>query len=146
MRLTSFRNEFVEYLPEELSEGTLYISLSHRTVAHLCACGCRQEVVTPLAPSEWVLFFDGVSVSLHPSIGNWNFSCRSHYFIRNSKVSWAGDMNKNEIERVRKLSQAERGSFAETKAGQTGNSTGSSQNMSWPNSLWERIRKLFTRR
>ncbi|WP_353963011.1 DUF6527 family protein [Streptomyces sp. NBC_00365] len=37
------------------------------------SCGCGRKVVTPLAPQEWKLTLDGVSVSLHPSIGNWSF-------------------------------------------------------------------------
>jgi hypothetical protein len=32
--------------------------------------------------------YDG-KVSLHPSIGNWSFPCRSHYWIRGNEVVWA---------------------------------------------------------
>jgi hypothetical protein len=34
------------------------------------------------------LFFDGETVSLSPSIGNFEFSCQSHYFIRKNLVVW----------------------------------------------------------
>ena len=34
--------------------------------------------------------FDGESVSLNPSIGNWYLHCRSHYLIRKGKVIEAG--------------------------------------------------------
>ncbi|WP_425414045.1 DUF6527 family protein [Pleomorphomonas oryzae] len=57
---------------------------------HRCCCGCGSEVVTPLSPTDWKLTFDGVSVSLDPSVGNWSLNCRSHYWIKNNKAVWAG--------------------------------------------------------
>ncbi|MFV0453908.1 MAG: DUF6527 family protein [Pseudomonas sp.] len=156
MKVGSFRHEFMDYLPEELSEGTLYISLPHRTVAHLCACGCRREVVTPLAPTEWGLYFDGVNVSLHPSIGNWNFACRSHYFIRNSQVRWAADMSKAAVDGVRAQSQAQRKVYSGHKPISAREELGSEahpaqQGATWLGpfrlgSLWERMRKLLAKK
>jgi len=81
--------EFVESFPETLAQGVLYVSMPYATATHRCACGCGNEVVTPFSPTDWQLQFDGVSVSLTPSIGNWNFPCRSHYFIRHNRVQWA---------------------------------------------------------
>src|ERR1700722_5844351 len=67
--------------------------MKYATAVHLCCCGCEREVVTPFAPTDWQLVFDGVTVSLHPSIGNWNFPCRSHYIIAHNRViealSWS---------------------------------------------------------
>jgi hypothetical protein len=80
----TFKHEFVQFIPEELQEGTVYVSIRFATVSHLCACGCKTKVVTPLKPTDWKLTFDGKTISLHPSIGNWNFPCRSHYWIRNN--------------------------------------------------------------
>lgn len=94
----TFRHEFVQFIPEELQEGTVYISIRFATVAHLCACGCKTKVVTPLKPTDWKLTFDGKSISLDPSIGNWNFPCRSHYWIRNNRVRWDQDWSKDRIE------------------------------------------------
>jgi Family of unknown function (DUF6527) len=37
--------------------------------------------------------FDGRSISLDPSIGNWGFQCRSHYWIKNNRVVWAESEN-----------------------------------------------------
>ena len=42
--------------------------------------------------------FDGKTVSLHPSIGNWSFACRSHYWVRNNRVQWAEDWSKERID------------------------------------------------
>lgn len=77
---------FVARIPERLDAGTLYVSIEATTAVHLCACGCGREVVTPLSPVGWQVIFDGDSVSLYPSIGNWDFPCRSHYWIERGRV------------------------------------------------------------
>jgi hypothetical protein len=91
------RFEFVEYIPKDLKNNTIYISISCRTAVHKCCCGCGYEVVTPLSPTGWQLIFNGESISLYPSIGNWSFPCRSHYWIRNNIVQWAPKWSKKEI-------------------------------------------------
>jgi hypothetical protein len=91
------KHEFVEHIPEHLEEGVIYVSISFGTVVHRCACGCGNEVVTPLSPTDWSLIFDGESISLHPSIGNWSFACQSHYWIRNNEVRWSRKWSKTEI-------------------------------------------------
>lgn len=88
MRRTSLNHEFVEFIPSELQEGTLYVSVQYATAVHTCACGCGNKIVTPISPAGWRLLFDGDSVSLTPSIGNWQFPCRSHYWIKSNKVRW----------------------------------------------------------
>ena len=88
-RNASLAHEFVEYVPAELAEGILYISIPYRTVVHRCACGCGNKVVTPISPADWQLFYDGDTVSLTPSIGNWGFPCRSHYWIKASQIRWS---------------------------------------------------------
>ena len=94
----TLKHEFVQFIPEELQEGTIYVSIRFATVAHLCACGCRTKVVTPLKPADWKLTFDGKTVTLDPSIGNWSFPCRSHYWVRNNRVQWADDWSNARIE------------------------------------------------
>lgn len=80
------KHRFIEHIPENLEEGILYISIEHCVAIHKCACGCGKEVVTPISPNGWKLIFDGETISLNPSIGNWNLECKSHYFIRNNCV------------------------------------------------------------
>tara|TARA_A100001015_G_scaffold318690_1_gene439319 strand:+ start:1418 stop:1828 length:411 start_codon:yes stop_codon:yes gene_type:complete len=94
-------HKFVEFIPEQIQENTIYISTEYSTAVHKCCCGCGIEVVTPFSPTDWKLIFDGNSITLSPSIGNWNFDCRSHYFIRNNKVRWAGSWTDEEIEQGR---------------------------------------------
>jgi hypothetical protein len=47
--------------------------------------------------------FDGVSISLWPSIGNWNFPCRSHYIVKANRIieatPWSQTMVEAERER-----------------------------------------------
>src|SRR3546814_4876362 len=87
----------VETIPTRLQAGELYISKRYRTSVHLCCCGCGLEVVAPLNPAKWQLteYRDG-SVSLFPSIGNWSFPCRSHYWIERSRVRWSHAMRSEE--------------------------------------------------
>ncbi len=91
------RYEFVEFVPEGISQGVLYISIPYATAVHLCCCGCGHEVVTPLSPTDWRLIFDGTTVSLDPSIGNWSFDCQSHYFIKRNRIEWWDKWSKERI-------------------------------------------------
>lgn len=113
MRQTHLSPEFVEYIPERLEKGVLYISQRYGTAAHKCCCGCGKEVITPLNPTDWSLRVDDGVVTLHPSIGNWSFACRSHYWIRRSKVVWAGQMSPQEIERGRAIDRATKQAYFE---------------------------------
>ncbi len=97
MKRDSLAHEFVETIPSHLDEGTLYVSVPYRTAVHLCACGCGNRVVTPLRPSRWQLYFDGESVSLSPSVGSWQFPCRSHYWIEKDCIRWARQWTDKEI-------------------------------------------------
>lgn len=96
-RLTRIAHSFVEHVPTSLEEGTLYVSVEFGTAVHLCCCGCGSEVVTPLTPVDWKLVYDGEAISLDPSIGNWSFACRSHYWIERNRVHWARSWSDEEI-------------------------------------------------
>jgi hypothetical protein len=101
MKASDIEHRFVEAIPEKLENCVLYVSIDFATVVHMCLCGCGQEVVTPLSPTDWKITFDGETVSLDPSVGNWSFDCQSHYWIRRNKVRWAGQMSEEQIARVR---------------------------------------------
>lgn len=102
-RRLSVTHQFVNYVPERLDEGVLYVSIEYATVVHRCLCGCGEEIVTPLTPTDWELSFDGESISLAPSIGNWNLPCRSHYWITKNRVQWSGRWSQSEIDQGRQL-------------------------------------------
>lgn len=91
------KHEFVEFIPQELREGTIYVSVAYATAVHKCCCGCGKEVVTPISPTDWELLFDGKSISLNPSIGNWGFPCQSHYWIERDNVIWAPKWSRERI-------------------------------------------------
>lgn len=91
-------HKFVEAIPEKIEEKTLYIAMEYATAVHKCCCGCGQEVVTPLSPTDWKLTYNGVSVSLSPSIGNWSFKCQSHYWITENNLKWAEQWSPERIE------------------------------------------------
>jgi len=95
-------HKFVQFIPRELEPNTVYISIPYATAIHNCCCGCGNRVVTPLSPADWRLIFDGRSISLEPSIGNWSFPCRSHYWIRNNRVMWSDDWTDDEIDAARR--------------------------------------------
>lgn len=100
--MRTLEHRFVEHAPEQLEEGVLYVSIPFETVLHKCCCGCGKEVVTPLSPAAWRLTFNGETISLYPSIGNWNFECQSHYWIENNQVIWDTHFTKKQIKLVRK--------------------------------------------
>jgi len=108
MRRMSITHEFVEYVPTELADGILYISITYRTAVHRCACGCGNKVVTPITPADWQLYYNGDTVSLTPSIGNWGFHCHSHYWIDAGRIRWAGAWTSKQISAGRARDDHER--------------------------------------
>lgn len=115
-RRQQLAHQYVEFIPRELDEGILYISQRFNTASHLCCCGCGLKVVTPLNPAKWQLKDHGHTVSLSPSIGLGSFPCRSHYWIRQSRVDWYPNMT--DAQTARAQSADERASQA--YAGETG--------------------------
>lgn len=89
--------KFVKFIPKELEEGMIYVSGEYATTVHKCACGCGEKVVLPLHPTDWWLKFDGESITMRPSVGNWGFPCRSHYLITANRIEWAGNWTDAQI-------------------------------------------------
>ena len=113
MRQTHFSHQIVEFIPECLEEGMLYVSHRYKTAVHKCACGCGAEVVTPLSPADWSIQIENGRATLDPSIGNWSFVCGSHYFIRRGIVVWAGQLSRRQIERGRAFDRKARQQYFE---------------------------------
>lgn len=89
MTVHSYALREVVSFPRPLEEGVLYVSERFAASAHKCACGCGNEVILALNPAQWrfVKHEDG-KASLHPSINNLAFPCRSHYWVRRGQVDW----------------------------------------------------------
>lgn len=89
MKQYSYTTKFVDHMPEQLEEGVLYLAPHYDCAMHKCMCGCGESVCTPLGENGWSWSKDsGGNVSLHPSIGNFQYPCKSHYFLKNGKVQW----------------------------------------------------------
>lgn len=91
------RIERVRTMPTVLEPGVLYVSDEYGTAAHLCACGCGSKIRTPLGPTEWSVQDMPEGPTLYPSVGNWQKPCRSHYFIMDGDIRWAGEMSEEKI-------------------------------------------------
>jgi len=111
MRHSHLAHRFVQHIPDKLEPGVLYISMEYGTAAHGCCCGCGEEVVTPFTPTDWNMTFDGETVSLNPSIGNWTLACRSHYVIKQGRVIEAGPWTDKQIEGERHRDRAAKARF-----------------------------------
>ena len=108
------QHKFVDFIPDNIEDGVLYISLDFGTVIHNCACGCGNEVNTPLSPTAWRMIYNGESISLKPSIGNWSFECKSHYWITKSEIEWSSSWTDDRIKRIRKEENDERNKHYES--------------------------------
>lgn len=141
------QHEFVDVIPAHLREGTLYVCIPYATVVHQCCCGCGTEVVTPLSPTDWKLIFDGDTMSLDPSIGNWGFACESHYWISRSRVHWARKWTQDEVAEGRHFDRDAKDNFYADPAAygshkQHDGSTGTSPDTA-TNRLWHRLQRWW---
>ena len=97
-RIDRLTTVFVEDIPEQLEDGFLYVSRECHVALHNCACGCGEEVTTPLVATEYELVMDDEGASIWPSIGNHDFPCGSHYIIKGGRIHWAGKMTRRQID------------------------------------------------
>ena len=84
------------YIPENIEDGSLYISLPYGTAIHNCPCGCGLKTVTPFTTNnfdtkdKWSLNFENIGddkyVTINPSI--LNRSCGTHYYIIKNKINY----------------------------------------------------------
>jgi Family of unknown function (DUF6527) len=147
MKGIALRHKFVESLPDALEDNTVYVCMELATSAHKCCCGCGREVITPLSPTDWKLIYDGRTVTLHPSIGNWNFPCRSHYLIRRNRVEWAPAWSEDEGRLEQMRDRRAKALYFDSLNGLTGPST---ENLSKvpPQRMgpWKRLKSWWTDR
>jgi len=138
------KHQFVEFIPDQLEQGTIYVSIRFATASHLCCCGCGNRVVTPIQPTDWKLIFDGKTVSLDPSIGNWSFPCQSHYWIRNDSVKWAPKWSREQIERGRVRDEFAKQTYFGAAAPPTEDSADSPVTTKPKRSWWQAAREWWT--
>lgn len=136
MKIKNLKPEYVEHLPDQLAEGVLYICEDFELTAHKCCCGCGEDVITKLGHAKWELIKNQNTVSLYPSIGNWNYKCQSHYWIRKNRVLDAGMMSEKEISYIQEKDRRERYAYIESIKEEKGLMTGVSK-------IWKRIREFI---
>lgn len=83
-------------LPESIKEKTIYIigeKNSPWLIAFTCPCGCKENIQLNLlkeADPNWrfkITYKNKINIS--PSV--WRTTgCKSHFFVRNSKIDWVG--------------------------------------------------------
>lgn len=115
MKHSQLMHRFVRTIPKELEPGVLYVSMEYATAIHACCCGCGNQVVTPFSPTDWQMTFDGEAISLSPSIGNWNFPCRSHYLIKSGRVVVAESWNSRQVMAGRSQDHANKANYYQPK-------------------------------
>ncbi len=138
-RVRTFEHRFVASAPRELEQGILYVSVEFATALHHCACGCGLKVVTPFSPNDWSMTFDGKTVSLSPSIGNWSLPCRSHYFIRQGRIKWADDWSNKQIQFNREQDRSRKRPKVERVNSPQKVQQSMSLNESWIGRLWRKF-------
>ncbi len=99
------RLQRVHYMPKVLEPGVLYVSEEFGAAAHLCACGCGSKIRTPLGPTDWSLKETDNGPTLHPSIGNWQLPCQSHYLIIEGQVIWCPKWTPDQIAKGRRTEE-----------------------------------------
>lgn len=89
-KINEVKPVYVDYMPDAMEPGKLYISTQFELAIHLCACGCGGQTVTPLKEGEWKLTDKGGVITLRPSIGNFSGEnpYHAHYYITDNKIEW----------------------------------------------------------
>lgn len=145
IRWLRLEHRFVKHIPECLEPGVLYVSIEYASAAHSCCCGCGEEVVTPFTPTDWKMTFDGETISLWPSVGNWNLRCRSHYVIDRGRVLESGAKSDARIaaERQRDKAAKERYHELSRTAPTPEHAPVTTPSAAEPAGWWSRLRRRF---
>lgn len=149
LKIKKLKNHFIRNIPRELEVGVLYISMEYATAVHSCCCGCGEQVVTPFSLTDWKMIYDGETVSLTPSVGNWNLACRSHYIIKHNIIYEAGNWSEGRIKAERKRDKLAKSNFYQSNIENNLVIPNHEQEpiiinkLSWSKRLWNYIRSLI---
>lgn len=92
----NYRVKHVERLPAHVESGVVYVSEEYEVAALTCACGCGHRISLLLGDGHEVRDLNG-RADISPSIGVWDASCRSHFFIKRGEVLWAESWSEESI-------------------------------------------------
>lgn len=136
-----YRHELVERFPDDPQQGVLYVSMEFASAIHRCMCGCGEPVITPLTPTDWRVTYDGETMSLAPSVGNWSMQCQSHYWLDGGTVRWAARWTPEQIAAGRARDRlAKAREFGEAPVVEEGPDVGVHPRRRWWGRLLERLR------
>lgn len=145
IRYRELTHRFVGFIPELIEPGILYVSTEYATAVHACCCGCGKEVVTPFTPTDWKMTFDGETISLWPSVGNWRFPCRSHYVLKENRAIESSNWSDEEVAVELQRDEAAKGTFYGRMESETADPA--NQPNEWvpatSKGFWSRITKWF---
>ena len=143
MSISSLEPVFIDQFPEALVAGTIYVSMVCGTAVHACCCGCGRKVFTPFGATDWKLIFDGDTVTLDPSIGNWNFPCQSHYWIVRNEIRWATRWSQAQIDAVREFDRERKRSVSHNSGPPASTPVENERDIARPRGLLSRLRGWF---
>lgn len=143
-RVKTVEHRFVDEIPDVLAERTVYVCIPFATVVHACLCGCGDEIVTPLDPTEWRMTYDGETISLAPSVGNWSSRCESHYWIVKNEVRWSVKWPRELIDAGREADRRQRSenNGVDLHPGFSGERR---ESLGWMQRVWLLLSKLVRR-
>jgi len=93
-----YRHEFVEDMPERPVPWVVYLvtdpGYAPWSAGFKCPCNCGETIILSLIPKDDPSWKASITregkISLSPSV--WRVKgCKSHFFIRESRVLWAKD-------------------------------------------------------
>ncbi|MFB8960188.1 MULTISPECIES: DUF6527 family protein [Xanthomonas] len=147
MEYRTLEHRFVRNAPRDLEPGLLYISIEYATAVHSCCCGCGERVVTPFTPTDWRMTFNGESVTLSPSVGNWNQDCRSHYVIQENRVIECGPWSEAHVEAERNRDKSAKAQYYQVSTPVKSDTTATefTDDAARASGLWSRLREWLFR-
>ena len=92
--------------------------------------------------------FDGESVTLNPSVGNWNQDCRSHYVIERNRVIECGQWSDAHVEAERRRDKRAKAAYydqATASARLDAKPTAPTGDTAKTSGLWSRFRAWFSK-
>ena len=97
---SNYKLEYVAEFPKKLNARKVYVEGNSKInevwyAKFICPCGCKEELTLNLiddaSPNWKIEVKNGINeFSIYPSVRR-NINCKSHFWIRNSKIKWCKD-------------------------------------------------------
>lgn len=124
-----YKYKSVERTPETLMADIVYVNNEFEIATLLCACGCGHRITLLIPDGHQVENKNGFA-TISPSIGVWDASCKSHFYVTNGEIDWYDSWSDEAIKR----SMLKQRMKHEHK---------SRQHLPWYGKLWLKIKRFF---